>query len=981
MKSSEVETKAEEPGPRETSKSNNKTGDFDVFILESNEIKKEEKNEYGNSNNGMFSPELYDQDITEICLDQYVDDKDNTSNAHDDDLTEMNAPIKIETEEINESKNTISKDKAKDCDTESLQVPGCNKINQVDTKKRVLSPNRDENDGTDCKRFKFDDTNIAKTTQSQSQNYGDMSETMSDNNLPIAVVAPLGFNEDLFMDPPSLKGKDDVTDMKQDITSLLDSFGDNDEKSLTLFDADFDKIKSDILSTQTFKTADGSNWTFDLQNSGFDNIFDKEPLKSDRNQNTKTVNDSNKKVEEIQPQKSFQRQPSVEHDILDFEKVLNNVLQKKSQNIKPCGNSVEPASTKMQYTLPRCSLTTNKCNPGPNQPCQHVANSDLLRELLDQKTESTSAQAKRRQEIDLSFLQPEVLAGKGLSVSSDKILQTRTIDPRLTSVPYIERSRNSVPFSPVSSTAVSKPSVSSMSITPSVEQTMHSVSSSTNTSMPSTDPISLAEQRRASVTLHHKVPPYGSSEKLVTSSSQMDDESGTSNIIKEAFDFATEVTDSFNNVHTNNRSPRFEDHFNGMDRRVTTPTGLMSANEQIPRSQNGFPPDSFRNDKGVSLFNRQMMGNVPMRNVNSSGLVMKTEDPLSLNFDQSRGPNKSMPHPNNFESLAQPARPQGFDNLANNIHPNGTNGSFQMDRDIRGLSNISSMAGKVGNQFPQDHLQSKGLSEEQSRYMPNSSVNNTNGSHAASFMQRGNHQQINMGSSMGYTSNTLDHSRHQMTQQGQPMRMAMPGNDLLQIAPDDPMQRHLSGNNSAGRSSIGMVGSDSTLQIGMQERIRAMNVQQWYRRRMQSQMNRFPQQQMMMQRPSVGPGGFPGREQLRHQTHPSAINNPRLSANIGMQPYNYPQGHSQVQNQYHNKMGQGQGQMPYQQFMDQRSQGMNDMHGQNQARISRAFNINNPAENTGSVVEQSLYPDSIPEFDLKHQSNNQQGSEMFPFNI
>lgn len=950
------------------------------------------KAEPNSNNSNMLSSDLYDPDITEICLGDFISDKGKSSES-DGSLIEINgsneSPFndakkdndddKIDKTTINDFENMIKKDGNADAI-------------HIDSRKRPLSPSRSNTEESECKRVKYDDGNTLANSSSQPQTtQSDIVDAVTDNNLPIAVVAPLGFSEDLFIDAPSLKEKDNAN-AKQDIASLLDTFGDGNEKSLTLFDADFDKIKSDIISSNSFKTPDGNCWTFDMPPSSFDNLFEKEPSKSDKKQNISQSEEKLANIEETQ-KKSFQRKPSVEHDIRDFEKVLNNIMQKGSQSINPCTRSQESISTHLQYTLPRNSVTTSRCHQSPNQPCQHVANSDLLRELLDQKTETTSAQAKRRQEIDLSFLQPDVVAGKGLSVSSDKILQTRTIDPRLTSKPYVESSRNAVPYASVSSASIAQSTSNSSNMKPTV---------SCNTvvsSMSALDPISLAEQRKASITLHHKVPPYDVPNNSLTSLPS-NDESATSNIIKEAFDFATEFTDhGYESVRSSNPSPRYDNRPHGMNGTNNSQIDTIFTAEQRIRPQNDFFPNGLRN-KTAPMLNRQMVGNRPPLDINSTGLQMKFEESNVRSYDQTSNirPNSveqdsSITSPNlEFPAVGPHSRSQSFPNSENKAAANGA--AYLSDGDIRGMQQSNSISVQVDPHFRMDPIQSQSLLGEQfhnvsnRRFMPDSSMDNSDRSQLANMMQRNSQQKYTVTPSMGFQPNSINPSAYTMPHQGQAMRRPMPGPDLLQIAPDDPMQSRPPDLGSSSRVGMGMVRPDNNLQIGMQERIRAMNVQHWYRRRIQAQMNRFPQQQhqppqqQMMPRPGMGPTGFPGHDTVRPQAPLAVVNNPpRQGTNIGMQRYGYPMGNVQGQNQYQNKVDQEHGQMSYRQYMDQRSQRITDMQMQNQMRTPRSFNTGNPADNTRNGMEQTVFPDSFPEFDVKQQQHIQQGSEMFPFNI
>ena len=269
---------------------------------------------------------------------------------------------------------------------------------------------------------------------------------------PVAIVTPLSSKKDFLSEPLPEKGvsnkEKEIENLKSDISAILESFAEeendelknngpvdkhpDDSSSIKLTDKEFEKFKSDLFSEQTFKTMDGVNWNFSL------------------------------------PQNQVNRRNSVQNEIGDFEKVLNNYMNRSSEK-EPAHRGFFACSVSPK---PK-PLKGYRKDIDPNDPSVILSNSELLRELLDDKPDKNTNKAnnKRPAHVDLSFLKTDMLVSK-CSVPVSSVLKTKTIEP--------------IAMSP----ALSE---SETIVIPDEKRVDHG-------------PLSLAEQRRASVTLHHKVP-------------------------------------------------------------------------------------------------------------------------------------------------------------------------------------------------------------------------------------------------------------------------------------------------------------------------------------------------------------------------------------------------------------------------------------------------------------------------------------------
>lgn len=301
------------------------------------------------------------------------------------------------------------------------------------------------------------------------------SNSAIETNTPVAIVTPMGLREDFQPDTNVTKGERDnekeIEELKSDISAILDSFEDDDVKSkevdqrpsLKLTDFEFEKFKNDLFSEQSFKNLDGNN--FSLPN----------------NNNTKLV----------------RRASSVESDIGDFEKVLSKFIKNSSEN------NVSTSTFSSVNRIPvQKPFKGYRKDFDPTDPSVVLSNSELLRELLEDKPDKNKTNSKRPASVDLSFLKTDMLASKRNSVPVSSVLKTKPIDPTTIS-PQAFCGGNVTKDKMLYDNF--KPKCNEIPDKVQISVPSENVSGSDSKAVDH-GPLSLAEQRRASVTLHHKVP-------------------------------------------------------------------------------------------------------------------------------------------------------------------------------------------------------------------------------------------------------------------------------------------------------------------------------------------------------------------------------------------------------------------------------------------------------------------------------------------
>lgn len=873
----------------------------------------------------------------------------------------------------------------------------------TETKKRPLSPTdiMNENIEHTNKRIKSEGISYEDTNADAGENKHSGSDGIVDICPPVAIVAPLGFGEDIFINTSPTKDTKSETDcVKNDISSLLDSLDQSDDKTQFLFDSAFERMKSDIFAGQSFKTMDGNNWTFHgksldgggklgkIINQGTGN--DEAQLQSMLRVDSDMIN---------RPQ--FKRANSVEHDIKDFEKVLNSVIEKANKDPRPNESLSQLFSSK----LPLSGMDGRVFNKQCHQPCTHISNSDLLRELLDQKNDNSNTQNKTRHEIDLSFLHSDLISGKGLSVSSDKILQTRTIDPRLTSIPHIDR-----PSSEKQTRTMPTQCDSSRYDT----NVVH-MSSQNSHRLLEGDPISLAEQRRASVTLHHKVPANDAHDQqnhVVNTFGDRDD-LGTSNIIKEAFDFATELSDNMNvggNSSYQNKTdtslpldPLFQEKF-GINRRSYPRS--QEVHSQYDRYRNTNNNDQIAKLDHVQ--NRQMLRNDRLPDMYSNSGLLTFANINEVDSETNRPPQLAGPfvksalnataRPNeHWQSIEQRQRSHMFSNKLETMSTQVdgfpmNNVEQQLKIDTGPIQNPTM---RLGNQVhrPSMRQMERSMAQKQhpgtEQHVETSMVQKQYP--GTGHIDTGSLQNQHPG--MGHMDTAITQKPHQIHPSGF-VTSHMPDMQNSQTFQQDSRMQH----NRSDRSMM----PPENYPMGMQERIRAMNVQQWYRRRMQAQMNRptSPQAQYMMRQQlaeghTVGPHqktqGYEQRVGLQGMRSRNLVHEQRMAPNQmpmhaqhGMFNNSYmgnpkmhqsslSQGREQVKYESHNR-----GNVEYQHHMNHQN---TDTEIQNSVQLARTRSIGGYADGTtGSNVSVGQRP---YQFDMKQEPQTSQPplDVTFPFNM
>ncbi|XP_045209774.2 uncharacterized protein LOC123561461 [Mercenaria mercenaria] len=960
-----------------------------------------------NKHSNILEEGLYDGDIAEIYLGEGIGsvEKIKSSEGSDSNLSEMtNSFGPMEDSEVDLKANSLSPNKNQELlpsgsdsaqsSVAQIDVAKLKIINQTgcpnETRKRPLSPNDFPENTLDSKRVKSEPVTYFDHSLDSDANKGNNNDGVIDLCPPVAIVAPLGFCEDIFIDDvASVKNtKDETNCVKNDISSILDSLDQDDDKNLSMFDSVFEKMKTDIIEGQSFKTLDDGKWTFDGKPSNVIENFSKVTKvykNEDRceNQNvTKTDKDLSKKTE-------FKRANSVEHDIEDFEKVLNSVIANASRFPKGNEGVMHKFSTSLPVPGIQSSIHSKQCK----QPCSHVSNSDLLRELLDQKSDTHDTQTKTRQEIDLSFLHSDLISGKGLSVSSDKILQTRTIDPRLTSIPHVEQVLN----------------IGQAKLGHDIRENNQISNHKSNAiKLLEGDHISLAEQRRASVTLHHKVPSH---EQQTHQSNMFNEGSGdASSIIKEAFDFATEISDLTNDESDSVSSqPANSVPFDARQQMLT-----IGALHSSPQNENYLNRNSYnKNLKIDPMQNQQMLRNSRMQEMHSGNGLLTFANPNGIPTSD----------PNLPPQLAGP-----FMNSPEN--PNARSHDIRQQHDPNQRAALLSR--KVENMSPHGNRLLSANSEMQSLKGSFEHMQNPNMMHTNPM------KQLHMGP-MDPSRNTNMAQRqtppymgHNISA-GYPTTVAARANQLprsnisdLGLHSQEKMHSYrYEPGLPMNQMSRAMIPPENNYSMGMQERIRAMNVQQWYRRRMQAQMNRQvnPQTQMMRQpmpqtqgmgshmiphshgmglHPNTQGQGLRMRQrhlyqgtgsgsqmmlpeqgvdpqlramqtQVGHNTH---MNNSNTTDNQRIQPHVFSQGQGQDQMNFEtqNLRHMQYGQQVNQQNKVAESEAVNPMY------IPRPFSAEGMVDNTNSNT--APLRELSQQFDVKRDTfNSQPVQDMFPFNI
>lgn len=843
--------------------------------------------------------DFYDDSVAEIYLGNMQQDKNPSSvqavNEIDTSLSEMSNPFGLDgnaeadfftaeygisadvsdTSKNNGSEMKTAEEKTIEEDGKNLS-DGSQQAGRV-SKKRPLSPFSSLTEETETKKGRLDPEELDKTKEVSESGDAKAPSIELDFNPPVAIVAPLGFGEEFFLGTSPVKNNsNDECSLKNDISSLLDSLDDDVNGGSDFIDSAFDKMKSDILSSHSFKTSDGKNWTFES----------KADIRNKETQQELKMTSDDHRNQLYEPRPKLFRAKSVEHDLQDFEKVLNSFIERE-KTIPPTSEKAD----KVGYL--KRNYHTKQCKQEDGKPCSHVENSEMLRELLDQKTESS--QNKTRREIDLSFLKADLLSGKGLSVSSDKILQTKTIDPRLTSIPHVERSAD-------------------RNVNPSESQTNQISSSERGTNLMSNamklfegDHMSIAEQRKASVTLHHKV-----------SSPDNRDPEGSS-IIKEAFDLATELSEgkleinkrfqnsnqyaqgnmSFGNNEYGGISNNNREILNGLDNKVIKIDPLQNLNSKTPSSQmigTHTCPNPGCSTLGCSN-----------PTCSNSRLLKIASDGYMTHYPGSQPPLLSGPFPN--QSTVPGSRSFGLQPDVERVHQTHAKPPAYFNRPAEGIhgSNFLPSSGMTQSLGMNNRPRSQG--------------------HESEFMVQNSHRQMQQ-----YYNRSLTASE-------QLSNAAYPG-----IGQRGPLSVQ------TGFSSMGGSGGGerSVQNMGMQEHLRAMNVQQWYRRRMlaqRAQMSRPMYPQSQVSHPGIANGQrFSGRFMGQIQNSNPA-NHPQYR-----QPY---QGHFdpyEGQNQGHvHPQGQGQpmsfngeniGHLPHQQkSLPQHNGYMNTSQGNPSTSINSASDL------------------------------------------
>ena len=929
-----------------------------------------------NKNNTTLEEGLYDGNIAEIYLGNGVGSVERlkSSEISDSNLSEMtNSFGTIEENDSEYKTNNFSPAFSAIVNEEQVSAGNKNTLpntentpgtlnsssNTVETRKRPLSPNDYANNSSDNKRVKSEPGTYVDHTDERNGTRNNTDEDVIDLCPPVAVVAPLGFCEDILDDASSENKnlKSDPNSVKNDISSILDSFDDDDGKSLSMFDSVFEKMKTDIMEGQSFKTLDDGKWTFDDKSLNGKSANVSDVTKGD-NSNNNNEKQSVLKIEKEVCSKTIElkRANSVEHDIKDFEKVLSSVIANASKYSKGNESIVQKFNNTQQTSGIKPSVHSKQCK----QPCNHVANSDLLRELLDQKTDTNDAQTKTRQEIDLSFLHSDLISGKGLSVSSDKILQTRSIDPRVTSMPHVDRG---------SSTMYPKPG-----------QDPRGPAQPTGNKLQEGDHISLAEQRRASVTLHHKVPSRDM--HLNHQSNMFNDANGdSSNIIKEAFDFATEISDL---TKSESKPP------NPMP---IDPRQQMLSCGNNPNMQN----EHFlnRNNYNQSLKIDPMQNNQMLRTSRmqqemhpGSGLLTFASQGGAQTSDSSLPPQLAGPFMNSTENSTG-----RIPDIRQQQDPNQRPPFYSKKVDMPSFgSRPNSGNGEMQPYKPQfDPTQTNKMMYANSmQQFPSNQIDHLHN-------QKQNQPYANQNIPAGYPSQGASHvnpvSRNNMPDIGLPSQEKVPN-----YRQDPGMPMHYMNRGA-------MMPPENNYSMGMQERIRAMNVQQWYRRRVQAQMNKqMPQQSMMMPQQVMSQGQGMGMHPSSHgvrmrqrqmyqglepgdpmmhqdqnmehrlramQTQAGAMN--AANAADSQRSQHFPQGQNQMNFESQNLRQQMQfGQQMNQQNKMADAEAVNSMYS-----MSRPFPTNGMVDK-GNVT--APIGELSQQFDIKRESFNAQSvQDMFPF--
>ncbi|XP_052254508.1 homeotic protein female sterile-like isoform X2 [Dreissena polymorpha] len=374
-------------------------------------------------------------------------------------------------------------------------VSECDESDVALAKRIKLEPDTDQSE-VPCDNAK---TAIAVKTEIEHNSHVPKSQThlsSAFNNIaidlcpPVAIVTPLSHKNDISKETISIKSVNGTKDtIKTNTNGISESLSDIkptvkectkeksfiNEESLFLSDSDFEKFTNDLFSEQSFQTSDGSNWTFQRTDSFA------------YQSNDQSVNVEKKTL-------------TFEAQLEDFEKILDKFIQsdadrpdtKSAINGRFLGSTVHVTSTTStaKFKPKLDSISQNVTLPQPDI----LRNSELLRELLENDTDTSlksQNSAKRPVSVDLSFLNSDTIYSNRSASSASTILKTKTIDP----IPTGELLMIST------SDASSKPD--SVNFTESLD------SESCDTKSADHGPLSLAEQRRASVTLHHKVPNIG----------------------------------------------------------------------------------------------------------------------------------------------------------------------------------------------------------------------------------------------------------------------------------------------------------------------------------------------------------------------------------------------------------------------------------------------------------------------------------------
>lgn len=367
--------------------------------------------------------------------------------------------------------------------TENIPLENAVARNNTDTRKfdqaKPTASNELQKASEDSAQEQFGHTNETEVTKGSSA---------VDTCPPVAIVTPMGLREGFMSETVSIKGEtnngDDINALKSDINAILDSFDADSEDvknkesfdnikekqpSLKLTDLEFEKFKNDLLSEQCFKTLDGNKWTF-----------------SDTGGQSSLVS-GEKKLSNVQT------------EIGAFEKVLNNFMQKTTNEQTRVEKAVSDFRVPNQKPFKNCY----RKDFDHNDPNVILSNSELLRELLEDKpakTLSTKNNIKRGTSVDLSFLKTDMLTKNQNPISVSSVLKTKTIEPIALS-PKMAKSEH-----------VTKPAdgcnYDGDTDTNDILQITVPNENEPETATKAVDhgPLSLAEQRRASVTLHHKVP-------------------------------------------------------------------------------------------------------------------------------------------------------------------------------------------------------------------------------------------------------------------------------------------------------------------------------------------------------------------------------------------------------------------------------------------------------------------------------------------